>query len=78
MANTPNLDLILPVVGGSADVWGDNLNSDLVKIDAKFVATGPNRVVQTNSEGYPFGTNLVLDDATAKFRTIWWRTSASP
>jgi microcystin-dependent protein len=75
MANTPNLDLILPVPGGSADVWGDNLNTDLTKIDAKFVATGPNRVVQTNAEGYPFGTTFVIDDATGTGRVVRYRTA---
>jgi microcystin-dependent protein len=75
--NTTNLDLIVPTVGGSADVWGANLNTDLAKIDAKFAPTGPNRVVQTNSEGYPFGTNFVLDDATATLRLIWFRTAGS-
>jgi microcystin-dependent protein len=75
MANTPNLNLIEPVVGGSSDVWGDNLNTDLSLIDAKFAPTGPNRVVQTNAEGYPFGTNFVLDDATATGRVIRYRTA---
>lgn len=75
MANTPNLNLIEPIVGGSSDVWGDNINSDLALIDAKFAPTGPNRVVQTNAEGYPFGTNFVLDDATATGRVTRYRTA---
>jgi microcystin-dependent protein len=75
MANTTNLNLLLPTVGGSADVWGGNLNDDLTALDAKFAPTGANRVVQTDAAGYPFGTNLVLDDVLDTYRMIWWRTA---
>jgi microcystin-dependent protein len=73
--NTPNLDLIVPDPGGSNDVWGDNLNTDLAKIDAKFAPSGPHVVVQTNADGHPFGTSLVIDDATGTFRQLFMRTA---
>jgi hypothetical protein len=46
---TPNLNLTQPQVGGSADTWGNKLNTDLAAIDALWATSGQGTVITRDS-----------------------------
>jgi len=48
MANTPNINLIKPIVGGDNNDWGGYLNDDMDRIDAVFAAAGTGTSVGLN------------------------------
>ena len=48
MANTPNINLIKPIVGGDNNDWGGYLNDDMDRIDAVFTANGTGTSVGMN------------------------------
>jgi microcystin-dependent protein len=70
---TPNLNLSKPDIGGSDNIWGDKLNSDMDKIDAQFAATGTGTVIRRNAAGHAaVGTGIDIVDAVATTRAITW------
>jgi microcystin-dependent protein len=70
---TPNLLLSQPDIGGSDNIWGDKLNTNMATIDAQFAATGTGTVIRRNATGHAaVGPGIDIVDAVATTRAINW------
>lgn len=73
---TTNLSLTQPEVGGSADTWGNKLNSDLAALDALWNAIGINTVVHRDvSNVAQFGAVGDFDGAAGTARGYRFTTA---
>jgi len=68
MANTPNYNLALPIIGGNRDVWGQLINGNTSSIDVLLEG------IQTAF----IGNNAPIQPSPLPAGTFWINTSASP
>lgn len=68
MTTTPNLGLTVPLVGGDADIWGGELNTDLGLIDAIFSKTGTQ--VGLNSPLIAYTETSIASATTTDLSTV--------